>query len=443
MNVPWTLLGSVLFCGAALAFPCHAADDFFGLPATRRPATPAPRATPRGVTPAVATAAVGIAPAPGRTLPLEAAQRMFRLSGEKWSREGDALLSRFGDIEQSETLMTSPLGPSTSFRFGFKVKGPLTQRINVVVDDVPYSYTRGHAGNTGSLVSAPGRTIPLPGIVTDPQQWAALMATVENDTLRFYYNSKLEWETPLKPAAAGGHRVQAGFNFHDAQVRLAEFHVDTAAARPPEAGRLPGRSTPAPGTPAPAVAMRTTPAPAATPPAVAATGRGLDAPLAAKIKAAIGAGSVEKGELSGDKGGRVEVPPEGALLVGFDLTRGNFDGPMVKSLTPIYLTREGIVRGETRGKPAGRVTTIQAREGYAVGGLVTRQGKRVHGFEVIFMKINPVMARLDPAKQNTYSEEFLAGSGSMRTIGGEGKLIVGVYGASGADVDTVGLMHLP
>ena len=114
---------------------------------------------------------------------------------------------------------------------------------------------------------------------------------------------------------------------------------------------------------------------------------------------------------------------------------------MVKALLPIFLTPAGIVSGKARGVPhkANEYKTIKAKEGYAVSGLIVNPGaERLGGFQVIFAKIGS-------EKPETYKSEWIGGElkeGAV-TLGGDGKLGVGVFGISGADVASIGLIVAP
>ncbi len=174
----------------------------------------------------------------------------------------------------------------------------------------------------------------------------------------------------------------------------------------------------------------------------------LDAALAQRLKAAIDARTLQRlgpmGSTTRDTSkagdGWTDLPKTGSLLVGFEYVNGTWkNAPMVKALLPIFLTLAGIVSGKARGGADTKFKTIKAKEGYAVSGLIVSPGaERLGGFQVIFAKIGS-------EKPETYKSEWIAGElkeGAV-TLGGDGKLGVGVFGLSGADVESIGLIVAP
>lgn len=174
----------------------------------------------------------------------------------------------------------------------------------------------------------------------------------------------------------------------------------------------------------------------------------LDAALAQRLKAAIDGRTIQRlgpvGSTERDKSkegeGWNDLPKTGSLLVGFEYANGRWkDAPMVKALRPIFLTPTGIVSGKARGIPYKDYKTIKAKEGFAVSGLIVNPGKeRLGGFQVIFAKI-------DSGKAETYKSEWIGGeiTDGAVTLGGDGKLGVGVFGITGADVASIGLIVAP
>jgi WD40 repeat protein len=139
---------------------------------------------------------------------------------------------------------------------------------------------------------------------------------------------------------------------------------------------------------------------------------------------------------SGDPFGDLyeDVPKGGALLVGLTGQTAPWRefAEMVASIRPIYLTAEGIREGPDFGKPMGGVVRhfrLQAKDGYAVGGMLFRAGQAFDGFKLIFMRIDG--ARLDP--EDRYESEWVG----TRTPGGLGEFIsdgkpsVGIHGRRG------------
>jgi S1-C subfamily serine protease len=179
----------------------------------------------------------------------------------------------------------------------------------------------------------------------------------------------------------------------------------------------------------------------------------LDAALAQRLKAAIDGRTIQRLGPSGsterdttkEGEGWNDLPKAGSLLVGFEYVNGWWkDARMVKALRPIFLTPTGIVEGRSRGIPNKDYKTVKAKDGYAVSGLVVNPGKeRLGGFQVIFAKITPTP--VGAGKAETYLSEWIGGEikeGAV-TLGGDGKLGVGVFGITGADVASIGLIVAP
>lgn len=78
--------------------------------------------------------------------------------------------------------------------------------------------------------------------------------------------------------------------------------------------------------------------------------------------------------------GSAEVPPAGALLVGFEVFQAGGE-KWTRSLRPYYKTAEGLVAGKDRGYMQAVNEKVIARPGFAVAGFITDQRKR--GFQVI------------------------------------------------------------
>ena len=183
-----------------------------------------------------------------------------------------------------------------------------------------------------------------------------------------------------------------------------------------------------------------------------------------KIAAAAKAGTVDKTRtLGGTAGGAAkgatafnDLPEEGGLLVGLSVTtKGSGNRASVASVQPIYLTGAGQKQGGTFGRPEGSATSLEAREGYAVGAITGKGGPdRVEGFKVVFMRIKG--ATLDPT--DSYESEWVGKSdakassaalaviaaGSDVLVSGDGKLIVGLHGRTnaGGELEAVGLTKM-
>ena len=193
-------------------------------------------------------------------------------------------------------------------------------------------------------------------------------------------------------------------------------------------------------------ASATGPIIAPTAPTTGAAAR-LEATLADKVAAAVSAHTYTLTENSEGPGGWQETPKEGALLVGFEfLNESSLGAADVRSIRPYYLTREAIVAGKDRGELLKVTDKVMARAGYAVAGLLTYQNSmRIQGIQVIFAKIDMRTGRLDLSPANSYKSRLSGsrGKGAPKQLGGDGRFVIGVYGKTGADADTIGLIQMP
>jgi WD40 repeat protein len=127
------------------------------------------------------------------------------------------------------------------------------------------------------------------------------------------------------------------------------------------------------------------------------------------------------------------------LLIGFNITKVDFgQGFFIKSIQPIYLILKQKHQSTVHGEPEGPITRVEAKDGYAIGGIVASQNP--HDLKIIFMRIRG--QSLDP--KDSYESPWLCGRGREPTtlLGGDGKPIVGIHGKKGANVNALGLLFL-
>src|SRR5262249_39802237 len=119
-----------------------------------------------------------------------------------------------------------------------------------------------------------------------------------------------------------------------------------------------------------------------------------------------------------------DVPPEGALLVGFQAGLGKFiNDPTVNALRPIYLTRTGEKMGNWLGPMPANPVTLKAKPGYVVGGINIRTGLLIDGMSLKFMKLDNDRLRVT----DTYDSAWVGGNGGgPGTIGGQGYFFAGI-----------------
>lgn len=132
---------------------------------------------------------------------------------------------------------------------------------------------------------------------------------------------------------------------------------------------------------------------------------------------------------------------EGGLLVGFSVSDTNAYGGRlcVASMQPIYRNGKDRILGKRYGAPSQNFVNIEAKAGYAVGGIVGSSGHKFGGFEVIFCRIQGT--RLDT--RDSYRSSWFGGTENKdgsRELGGTGDLISGIYGTHGPDIGRVGLV---
>jgi hypothetical protein len=149
---------------------------------------------------------------------------------------------------------------------------------------------------------------------------------------------------------------------------------------------------------------------------------------------------IRAGTIGGSWGNPFTDAPKGeALLIGFIMHYGTDNSNTVlQSVTPIWLTSRGEVTGTAYGAPEGAHVMVKAKPGYAVGGMEGRGGTKVDSLQLTFMKIKGT--GLDSA--DSYKSNIIGGAkgGDLKTIAGDGSAIVGIYGGSGKDLNSLGLL---
>ncbi len=137
----------------------------------------------------------------------------------------------------------------------------------------------------------------------------------------------------------------------------------------------------------------------------------------------------------------LEIPKPQAMLMGFKVSFGKENNQtVVKSLQPIY--RAGMKRflGAEQGEVQEPTRTVEARSGYAVGGLNGTGIMCLNGFEVEFMKVEG--GGLDV--HHSYTSDWLGGKNNARNavkLAATGKPVVGVFGRSDTVVRALGLVE--
>jgi hypothetical protein len=132
------------------------------------------------------------------------------------------------------------------------------------------------------------------------------------------------------------------------------------------------------------------------------------------------------GNPQGDKVFR-DIPPEGGVLIGFQAGLGKFiESPIVVSIRPIYLTKNGEKLGGWYGAIPPNPVTIKARPDYVVSSATIRKGLLVDAVSLRFTKLGPDRLLMD----DSYASEWVGGNGGgLETIDNQGSIFVGIYGS--------------
>lgn len=135
-----------------------------------------------------------------------------------------------------------------------------------------------------------------------------------------------------------------------------------------------------------------------------------------------------------------EVPESGALLVGFELTTETYrQRTAITSIRPLFRGRQGIFEGRLHGKLYGRPTRVEAKPGYAVGGLFVHSGDGLNGMEITFMRVDGGL--LDPTDRYTtarYGEFYPDGSDTREVIPRD-TFVIGIHGKAAPEGNHMGL----
>ena len=143
-----------------------------------------------------------------------------------------------------------------------------------------------------------------------------------------------------------------------------------------------------------------------------------------------------------------DLPKEGDLLVGFEITKGDwFGAPFIKSVQPIYLGLAGKSQGGLHGLSGQNAVSIEARDGYAIGAINIADGNFLWSMQITYMKIDPLHRNLDTT--NTYQSDVYGDVEHHpewkpnKKLGGDGKPIIGVFGYADTEMNSLGVIQSP
>lgn len=124
-----------------------------------------------------------------------------------------------------------------------------------------------------------------------------------------------------------------------------------------------------------------------------------------------------------------EYREDGALLVGFDIGLGKvFDTDIISYLRPIWLTADGEKYGTAYGQTEGPITTVRARGGYAIGGVVVAGGGALEGIAFTFMKRGAKKLDASDVYVSDWYGEQRRKPAPEAMQNGDGTFVIGIHG---------------
>ena len=153
-------------------------------------------------------------------------------------------------------------------------------------------------------------------------------------------------------------------------------------------------------------------------------------------------GKVAHSEIAGNEGGDSfeSVRSERGLLVGFRYSIDEEDNE-IASMKPMFQTPYGEELGRKHRGVSRGATDVVAKPGYAVGGLVVKADRRIHGFQVIFMRVDGIGLDL----KDRYESPWYGGNPDIEasTLGVTGEAVVGFVGTAQSKIYSIGLALKP
>lgn len=134
----------------------------------------------------------------------------------------------------------------------------------------------------------------------------------------------------------------------------------------------------------------------------------------------------------------------GSTVLGFRYSLADWGGVIVHKIQPLWSQSDAdhappVQTGQSpRGYPIGPDQILMARDGYAVGGIVTYHDQYFRGFQVIFMRFDGTT--LHPEDQYTTAWCGAPARSETVQLAGNGQRVIGIFGRQGLNRDAFGLM---
>jgi hypothetical protein len=140
----------------------------------------------------------------------------------------------------------------------------------------------------------------------------------------------------------------------------------------------------------------------------------------------------------------VEIPKEGGLLVGFEMSLGPFGKSQntVRKIAPLYRTVSGkVIEGKARANAASEQKKREiAKDGYVVAGITTHSEAGIRKMKVRYEAIRGMGTNPEDSYESEWYGEWEGGR--IATLSTEGRLPVGIEGAIGIGVGETKLVVL-
>ncbi len=154
-------------------------------------------------------------------------------------------------------------------------------------------------------------------------------------------------------------------------------------------------------------------------------------------------GKAKQSDYVGGDGGAqfIDKAPAGALMVGMQVSISTDIFENIQGIRPIYQRGTQLLPGEWHGVARGDVTTIMARPGFAVGGLLLRHGVSLESIQIAFVAVRED-GRLNA--KDFYLSDSVGDTqfGREITLNTEGRHVVGMFGRADNKVFGLGLAAL-